>query len=94
MIITSSGHCKLTFENGYSISFVNGYGSYSENHFNRDLREAFEKNIECVSKDCEVAVLYGDLFCTDNFIEADDSVKGYITSDELADLIYKVSKHK
>lgn len=90
MIKTSSGRCQLTFKNGYTISFINGYGSYSENHFNQDLRESFEKNIECTSKDCEVAVLYDDMFCTDSFIETDDSVKGYITSNELADLIYKV----
>lgn len=37
MISTSYGHCWITFENGYTISIFNGFGSYSENHFNHKL---------------------------------------------------------
>lgn len=37
MIQTSYGQFKITFKNGYTISVVNGYGSYSENHYNQKL---------------------------------------------------------
>lgn len=93
MIQTDKGHCWLTFENGYKISIFNGYGSYSENHFKQDLFHI----PECASvdsKDCEITVIYEDIFCTDTFIETNDSVKGWVTADELADVIYKVKNFK
>ena len=95
MIKTKFGGFKITFKNGYTISVINGFGSYSENHFNTKLcKKMNNNNIKyfdmCKSKDCEVAVFYEDIFCTDRFIETDDSVKGWITADELADLITKV----
>lgn len=93
MIETRFGGFKITFENGYTISVINGYGSYSENHFKKEIFETM-RNLKfddtCNSKNCEVAVIYEDIFCTDKFIETDDSVKGYISADELADLIIKV----
>ena len=93
MISTRFGGFQIRFENGYTISIFNGFGSYSENHFNTKLHEKMENlnfTDSCISKDCEVAVIYEDIFCTDKFIETDDSVKGYISADELADLIIKV----
>ena len=33
MIQTDKGHFKLKFKNGYEISIINGFGSYSENTF-------------------------------------------------------------
>ena len=93
MIITDKGHFWLMFENGYKISVFNGYGSYSENHFREELRRIPEF-ARVDSKDCEIAVLYNGIFCTDRFIETDDSVKGYIKADELADIIYKVKNYK
>lgn len=93
MIGTDKGHCWLTFENGYKISIFNGYGSYSENQFKQDLIHIPEfASVD--SKDCEVAVIYEDEFCTNRFIETDDSVKGWVTADELADLIKKVKDWK
>lgn len=93
MIQTDKGHCWLTFENGYKISIFNGFGSYSENHFRTDLLKSLE-SCSVNSKDCEIAVIYDGIFCTDRFIETDDSVKGYISADELADIIYKVKNFK
>lgn len=93
MIETRFGGFKITFENGYTISVINGYGSYSENHFKKEIFETMQNlkfDETCNSKNCEVAVIYEDIFCTDKFIETDDSVKGWITADELADLIIKV----
>lgn len=93
MIQTDKGHCWLTFENGYKISIFNGYGSYSENHFKTELRHIPEfASVD--SKNCEIAILYDGIFCTDKFIETDDSVKGWITADELADIIYRVKNFK
>lgn len=31
---TEMGHFWITFENGYTLSVFNGYGSHTENHFN------------------------------------------------------------
>lgn len=93
MISTEFGRFQIKFENGYIISVFNGYGSYSENHFKKEIFETMlnlKLDDTCKSKDCEVAVIYEDIFCTDKFIETDDSVKGYISADELADLIIKV----
>lgn len=89
MIQTDKGRCCLTFENGYMVSIFNGFGSYSENHFKTDLLKRLE-NCNVNSKDCEIAVIYNGKFVTRNFIECADSVKGWVTADELADVIYKV----
>lgn len=93
MIQTDKGHCWLTFENGYTISIFNGYGSYSENHFKTELFCVPEyQSID--SKDCEIAIMRGEVFATSRFIECDDSIKGYVSADELADIIYKVKNFK
>jgi hypothetical protein len=93
MIQTDKGHFWLTFENGYMVGIFNGFGSYSENHFKTDLLKQTENYI-ISSKNCEIAVIYNGEFVTRNFVECDDSVKGYVTADELADVIYKVKNFK
>nr|DAP15353.1 MAG TPA: hypothetical protein [Caudoviricetes sp.] len=97
MIKTKFGGFKIKFDNGYTISVINGFGSYSENHLNHKLFEKMQ-NInfkdECYSKNCEVAILLEDMFCTKSFVDCNDSVKAYVTSDELADLIIKVKNAK
>lgn len=91
MISTDKGHFWLTFENGYTISVFNGFGSYSENHFKRETISTSEfASVD--SKDCEVAISYEGIFCTNRFINCNDSVIGYISPDELAKLIYKVKE--
>lgn len=89
MIQTDKGHFWLTFENGYMISVFNGFGSYSKNHFKTDLLKNLE-NCGVNSKDCEIAIIYNEKFVTKKFVECDDDVKGYVSADELADIIYKV----
>lgn len=90
-IRTEMGHFWITFENGYTLSVFNGYGSHTENNF------AFKKWNEIVklrqifegweSKLVEIAILNqeGDLI-TQDIIKSDDSVKT-IDIDELAELI-------
>ena len=89
MIKTDKGHFWLTFENGYMISVFNGFGSYSENHFKTNLKK---HNIS--SKDCEIAIIYNGIFTTDKFLKCNDDVKGYVSADELADIIYEVKNFK
>lgn len=93
MIQTDKGHFWLTFENGYMISVFNGFGSYSENHFRNDLLKNLE-NCSVNSKNCEIAIMYNGIFTTNSFVECNDSVKGYVNVDELADIIYKVKNFK
>lgn len=87
MIKTDKGHFWLTFKNGYTISVFNGFGSYSENHFKTKLLSVPDfASID--SKDCEIAIMYNGVFVTSSFIDC--NVEGYVTADELADIIYKV----
>ena len=88
MVQTDKGHFKLTFENGYTVSVINGYGSYSENHFNRKLLSVPDF-CSIDSEDCEIAIMHNGIFVTNSFVECDDSVKGYVTPEELADIIYR-----
>ncbi len=89
MIKTNKGHFWLTFKNGYTISVFNGFGSYSENHFKTKLLSVHDfASID--SKDCEIAIMYNGVFVTSSFIDCNDNVEGYVTADELADIIYKV----
>ena len=97
MISTSYGHCWITFKNGYSVSIFNGFGSYSENHFNHKLFEKMQDldfQDQCDSEDCEIAIFHQELgFVTRNFIEnCNDSVIGYITPDEIPDIMKKVKE--
>ena len=96
MITTELGHCWIQFENGYTISIFNGFGSYSENHFNRKEWEKMTnpKSFDrCESKTCEVAIMRNDIFCTGYFIEeCDGSSMGYVKPDELIDLMKKVKE--
>ena len=92
MIQTEKGHFWLTFENGYEVSVFNGFGSYSENHYKSDLCKRDVSMIN--SKNCEIAIMHNGIFATDNFVECDDSVKGYVSADEVADIIYKVKNFR
>ena len=96
MISTSYGHFWITFENGYTISIFNGFGSYSENHFNHKLFEKMQNldfQDQCDSRDCEIAIIHKELgLVTRNFIDSEDSVKGYITPDEIPEVMKKVKE--
>lgn len=89
MIRTDKGHFWITFENGYEISVFNGFGSYSENHFKREVLTTPEfASVD--SKDCEIAIIHEGVLCTNDFLHCGDSVKGYVSANELADIIYLV----
>lgn len=95
MITTRFGGFGVEFENGYGVSIINGLGSYTENHFNLDLREEETKpGARCITPTCEIAIIHKELgFVTKTFIpEAGDDVVGYVKPEELADIIVKVKE--
>lgn len=77
---TEMGHFWLTFENGYTLSVFNGYGSHTENHFAIEKWQNILKHNQCYegwdSELLEIAILNekGDLI-TKDIIDSDDSVK-------------------
>lgn len=93
MIQTDEGHLKLKFKNGYEISITNGFGSYCENKFKSEL---FTPSVGQVieSEDCEIAIIYKGKFITRKFIEDVNDVLGYVSPDELANIIYRVKNYK
>lgn len=91
MIRTDKGHFYITFDNGYILSIFNGFGSYSENHFNHELHKTHEY-LPIASKDCEIAIIYEGELVTNNVLQCGDNVKGYVTPNELVEIINKVSK--
>ncbi len=91
-IRTEGGHFWITFENGYTLSVFNGYGSHTENNFAFDKwhrvyenGNPFENYWE--SKLVEIVIINkeGDLI-TQDIIESDDSVKT-IDINELVEVI-------
>ena len=96
---TEGGHFWITFENGYTLSAFNGYGSYTENHYAIDKWKKIYvyRNISAnfwESKLVEIAILNknGDLV-TQDIIESDDSVKT-VDINELIEIINKVNNLK
>ena len=89
MIITIKGHRWITFKNGCTLSIFNGFGSYSENHFNYDVRN--KKLIR--TKNCEIAILRNNNFITRNILGIDEDVKGYVNKKELNEVIKKIKNY-
>lgn len=95
---TEMGHFWITFENGYTLSVFNGYGSHTENHFAIEkyqyilkhdlLFEGWDSNL------VEIAILNpdGDLITRD-VINSDDSVKT-VDVNELIKIINKINDIK
>lgn len=89
MIKTGIGIMQLTFENGYTLSVINGFGSYSENHFNFELSSPNCKADDiAISTNCEIAIINPqEEFCTSEYLQCNGDVKGYVNINELADII-------
>jgi hypothetical protein len=78
---------QMTFENGWSISVQFGYGNYCDNGHHPDGIH-FSTNVDVVtSTDAEIGIWdkNGDWY---NF--GADGVKGYCSTDEVAEWIWKV----
>lgn len=88
-LITEAGHFWLKFDNGYTLSCYNGYGSYTEN--NTNIRKLYlgktdPYEVRWESELVEIAILKDDELVTQSIIESDDSVKTIEVS-ELVDII-------
>lgn len=96
MIITEGGHCWITFDNGYTLSMFNGYGSYTENHYKHkkmsDILDKKEKD-RWESKEVEIAILNqeGSLITQDILNYVEDSVMT-VNVKKLVKIINIVSK--
>lgn len=88
MITTFRGHKWINFKNGYTLSIFNGFGSYSENHFNFEIRD----KLIIRTKNCEVGISYKNKLVTDSVLQCGDSVKGYVDKEELKEIIKKVKE--
>ncbi len=82
------GHTTIGFDNGYKVSIVNGFGSYTENHFNTSLISNEKSPV--VSHYCEVAIIFKDNLV--NPLGWNDNVKGYVSLAELLKILNDVSK--
>lgn len=89
MITTYKGHKHLHFKNECILSIYNGFGSYSENHFNYEVRD----KLIIRTKKCEIAILRNGYFITNNILKNGDDVKGYVDKKELKEIIKKVRKY-
>jgi hypothetical protein len=86
-ISTCNKGFQMTFENGWTISVQFGYGNYCTNRNHPDKTELH--NQEMVScPDAEIAIWdsFGEHY---NF--GHDTIKGYCSTDEVAEWIAKVS---
>jgi len=86
---TNNKGFQMLFENGWTISVQFGYGNYCQNNHHPN-GFYFSKNQEATtSEDAEIAIWdnEGNWY---NF--GDDTVKGYCSTNEVAEWIDKVSK--
>lgn len=95
-LITDKGHFWITFDNGYTLSIFNGYGSYSDNHYNNkyilyptnDKETIKYVNQRIKSTDCEIAIINKEgALITNDILQCGDSVKGYVSINELVEII-------
>ena len=95
-ISTESKGFHITFENGLAISVQWGKGNYCSN-YNGDCYNMFCHGAE--SKTAEVAVFKGNKFMDLNLflsedIYTDGQVAGYLTPEDVVDLLVKVKEYK
>lgn len=89
------GDLKLTFSNGYTLSCINKFGSYTENHFNIKKEKELMNKGNCMfdsweSKTIEIAIIKDNRFVTRDIIECDDEVKT-VDMEEFIQILEKVN---
>lgn len=100
MIKTKGGHFWITFDNGYTLSCFNGYGSYTENYFkNKRQTQILDHEIEdeWESNKIEIAILKNNNLVTQDIIkEAENNVMNVMTVDtnKLVEIINIVNNLK
>ena len=92
LAITDGKGFRITFENKWTISVQFGYGNYSDNYdLSRQSSETYESHQrragEGGSSTAEVAIIAPDNTFYSHPKFDGDSVGGYMTSEEVAELI-------
>ena len=84
---TKNSGFQMTFDNGWTISVQFGYGTYSDNRNHPYGLDLSRKEKDTQSSDAEIAIwdANGDWFDFDS-----DTVKGYCSTNEVAEWIEKV----
>lgn len=92
-IKTESGHFWIEYDNGYTLSVFNGYGSHTENHFpDMTIIDALrQKSWE--SETVEIAIFYNGKMITDTYLGVDDSV-ATVDLPELLKIMYELLNKK
>lgn len=88
--ITNGKGFHVTFDNGFTVSVQFGYGNYCENRYEGDSNEYNQRRLgEQGSATAEVAVWGPD----GKFVKLDeyDDVCGYVTPEQVALLLHRVS---
>lgn len=85
---------QMTFKNGLTVSVQWGAGNYCQNHFPEDMDFSCSKDAK--SEDAEIAIIYKGEFLNPQYftrkeIGGDGMVSGYLTPEEVAELIYNTS---
>lgn len=99
MLRTEGGHFWMTFDNGYTLSVFNGFGSHTENNFAIDKwKKISDENAPYYenfweSKLIEIAILKDGDLITQDIIKSDDSVKT-VNMKELVEIINIVNNLK
>lgn len=92
-IKTESGHFWIEYDNGYTLSVFNGYGSHTENHFpDMTIIDALNKKF-WVSETVEIAIFYNNEMITDTYLGVDDSV-ATVDLSELLKIMYELLNKK
>ena len=86
---TNNKGFQMTFENGWTISVQFGWMNYCDNHNHPDGYQFSQKNDTVESNDAEIAIWDSNgQWYNFNY----DTVKGYCSTNEVAEWISKVSK--
>lgn len=86
--ITEHKGFQMTFENGWTVSVQWGPGNYGSNHDANDYAAPQKERVYCAST-AEVAAWDKN---TKWFSFDSDTVKGYLSADEVAQFISEVSQ--
>ena len=78
-IAIQSGHFWIEFDNGYTLSVFNGYGSHTDNYdkINEFMKIIEKRNIYSIwkSQNVEIGILKAGTLVTDKILHYDDIVK-------------------
>ena len=92
------GHFWITFENGYTLSVFNGYGSHTENNFALEKQQDIVKHHKIFegwdSNLVEIAITRNGFFITYYILKNCDDVKGHVNRKELKEIIKKIKRYK